>query len=225
MPIDVLDVSRVYLAGRPDEVVALRRCSAHFDAGSLAAIVGPSGSGKTTLLRLVAALDRPTTGDVRLGGQALSELSEAGLTALRRELGLVFQTPSMLLGTSCWENVAYPLIPRGVRRKERYRAALDALERVGVDHLAAKAPERLSGGERQRVGVARALVAEPSLVLADEPAAHVDDATAALVIQALRTVVDDGGTVLVASHRSDVRAAADAVLELAPSSPAPPLSP
>lgn len=212
--VEVREATRVYGDGTPDAVTALSGCSLRLERASFCVVRGPSGCGKTTLLRLVAALDRPTAGEVLHDGRALSSLSESGLSTLRRGIGLVFQGDAMLARLSSWENVAYPLIPLGLRRRERHAAAHAALARVGVAHLARKAPENLSGGERQRVGVARALVRRPALVVADEPAAHVDDETARDVIDALSEVVERGGTVIAASHRADVVAAASTVVEL-----------
>ena len=207
-------VSRVYGAGRRDAVTALETCSVSVARGSFVAVRGKSGSGKTTLLRLLAALDRPTAGEILHDGRALSSLSEAYLSALRRDIGLVFQDAAMLERVPVWENVAYPLVPRGFPRRERRSAAFEALGRLDIAHLGAKAPHELSGGERQRVGVARALVAGPSLVVADEPAAHVDDTTAQEVLAVLRGVRERGGTVVVATHREDITAAADHVVRL-----------
>ena len=212
----VRGVSRVYGAATSEPVVALAECSVDVAHGAFFAIRGPSGCGKTTLLRLIAALDRPTSGEVLHDGRPLSALSEAQLSSLRRGIGIVFQGDAMIPRLPCWENVAYPLIPLGTRRGARHRAAMAALDVLGIGHLARKAPEELSGGERQRVGVARALVTAPTLVVADEPAAHVDDATARGVLAALREIAAAGGTVIVATHRADLADAADGVLDLVP---------
>jgi len=211
--VEVRAVSRTFHDRRRGEVRAVEAASFTVPRGGFVAIRGPSGCGKTTLLRIVSALDRPTSGDVELDGTAYSAASEGELTLIRRRIGLVFQDPVLIPRMSVWENVAYPLIPRGVRRSGRRAAASGALERVGISRLAPARADRLSGGERQRVGLARALVTEPELVVADEPTAHLDSEAAGHVRRVLLDLPPEV-TVIVATHDAALADAADRVIRL-----------
>jgi ABC-type lipoprotein export system ATPase subunit len=179
-------------------------------------IKGPSGSGKTTLLQLIASLDEPTTGAVRLGKQSLVDMSPSEKIDLRRtQIGFVFQSFGLLPFLSVEENVQVPL--RLVRTSRQERAVLveEVLEMVGLADRARHRTHELSGGEQQRVAIARALVKQPALILADEPTGQLDSLTGASIIALLRrTVVETGVTVVVASHDPNVHEAADWVFEL-----------
>lgn len=212
--VEVAGVSRVFQDRGRGAVHALRGLSFTLQPCTFAVVRGPSGSGKTSLLRIVAALDRPTSGDVVLDGVSYSRASAAGLTRLRRRMGLLFQDALLTPRLPTWENVAYPLIPRGVGRRDRRRAALAALETAGVAELADSPPEVLSGGERQRIGLARALVGAPRLVIADEPTAHLDAATAEHVRRTL-TDLTRTASVLVATHDQALAARADVTVSVA----------
>jgi putative ABC transport system ATP-binding protein len=182
--------------------------------GEFVAVVGPSGSGKSTLLHLLAALDTPTTGRVYLEGEPTDELSERGRTRLRLErVGVVFQRFHLLPGLTARSNVALPLLERGVRKRRRHERADELLERVGLADRAAHHPRELSGGEQQRVAVARALVNDPALVIADEPTGELDAAATDRVLDLLGDVAADRA-VVVASHDEAVWSAADRVVEL-----------
>jgi peptide/nickel transport system ATP-binding protein len=209
------DLSRTFeLAG--EQVRALRGVSIRIPAGSLSVIKGPSGSGKTTLLQLIASLDEPTTGAVRLGKQSLVDMSPSEKIDLRRtQIGFVFQSFGLLPFLSVEENVQVPL--RLVRTSRQERAVLveEVLEMVGLADRARHRTHELSGGEQQRVAIARALVKQPALILADEPTGQLDSLTGASIIALLRrTVVETGVTVVVASHDPNVHEAADWVFEL-----------
>ena len=159
-----------------------------------------AGSGKTTLLALLGALDRPTRGVIYFDGRDLGRLSEAERTRVRRRMGFIFQGFSLVARLPAWENVTYPLIPRGVLRSERRRRAVELMVRLGLgDRLAAR-PEELSGGEQQRVAVARALAGEPEVLIADEPTSHLDPQAADQVIALLRELHARGVTILAATH-------------------------
>jgi ABC-type lipoprotein export system ATPase subunit len=195
-------------ASAAGEVRAVDGVSLAVARGSFTAITGPSGGGKSTLLALLGALDRPTDGHVRFDGQDLADASAAALTRVRRRIGFVFQHSPMLRRLPAWQNVAYPLIPRGVTSAERERRARELLGRVGLADRAAGLPEHLSAGERQRVGIARALVADPDLVLADEPTSNLDPRSAEAVLDLLFAAHASGRTVVVATHDPAVLARA-----------------
>ncbi|MBE3575111.1 MAG: ABC transporter ATP-binding protein [Firmicutes bacterium] len=167
------------------EVVrAVRSVNLAVDTGDFLAINGPSGSGKTTLLNLLGLIDRPTSGEVFLEGQATSRLPDRVLAGLRlRRIGMIFQTFNLISVLSAYENVEYSLLLLRMGAAERRRRVMELLDAVDLAHLAHRRPEQLSGGQRQRVGIARALAARPALVLADEPTANLDSETSQKVMQ------------------------------------------
>ncbi len=196
------------------DVRALDRVSISVPRGAFLAVTGPSGCGKTTLLALLGALDRPTAGSVFFDGIDLGGSSEPERSRVRRRLGIVFQSSPLIRGLPLWENVTWPLVPRGVPARERRRIGGALLDRVGIARRAGARPEELSGGERQRVGVARALVADPEAVLADEPTSDLDRETATAVVGLLREFHASGRTVVVATHDPAVEALATVTLRL-----------
>jgi putative ABC transport system ATP-binding protein len=180
----VHDVTKVYALGRT-RVSALSGVSLDVAEGEFMAVAGPSGSGKSTLLNLIGCLDRPTSGRVVLGGRDVSELDDDALSDLRaRRIGFIFQTFNLIPVLSALENVEFALLIRhgGAARAEARRRARGALQQVGLEGFVDHRPDELSGGQRQRVAVARALVTEPALVLADEPTANLDSATGEAII-------------------------------------------
>jgi putative ABC transport system ATP-binding protein len=190
------------------DVAALRGITLRLEAGEYAAISGPSGSGKSTLMHVLGALDRPTAGTVRIAGRDVSRLSDGELARLRnRTVGFVFQAFQLLPRTTAVENVALPLIYRGVRRAERRRRAVAALESFGLGHRLHHRPNQLSGGEQQRVAIARALVGEPKVVFADEPTGNLDTASGAEVMGLLdRLNTERRVAIVLVTHEPEVAA-------------------
>jgi putative ABC transport system ATP-binding protein len=199
-PVAVYNVTRTYdLDGL--SVPALRGVSLTVEDGDYVAIVGPSGSGKSTLMHLLGGLDRPTSGRLLLGGREVSSLSAADLARLRnRVIGFVFQSFHLLTRTSARDNVALPLIYRGLRRRERHRRAEEMLARVGLAHRMDHRPNQLSGGEQQRVAIARALVTQPAVLLADEPTGNLDSASGVAVMDLLGELNAEGVALAVVTH-------------------------
>jgi putative ABC transport system ATP-binding protein len=205
--IQLTDVVKAYPSSA-GEFVAIDHLSLDIVEGEFVAVVGRSGSGKTTLLNLLAGIDRPTSGTVRVAGTDLGSLSESGLSAWRgRNVGLVFQFFQLLPTLTVLENVLLPMdfakrIPVGERRDR----AQHLLERVGVDDQADKLPATLSGGQQQRAAIARALANDPPLLLADEPTGNLDSATAEAVLALFAGLNTEGRTIVVVTHERDIRA-------------------
>jgi putative ABC transport system ATP-binding protein len=205
--IEVSDAVKAYPLSA-GEVVAVDHLSLCVEQGEFVAVVGRSGSGKTTLLNLLAGIDRPTSGTVRVSGADLGSLTESGLAAWRgRTVGLVFQFFQLLPTLTVAENVMLPMdfaktIPAGERRDR----AQHLLERVGIGDQAGKLPATLSGGQQQRAAIARALANDPPLLLADEPTGNLDSVTADAVLTLFADLNTEGRTIVVVTHETDIRA-------------------
>jgi putative ABC transport system ATP-binding protein len=214
-PLRALELTKVY-RDASEEVAALTGFSHTFPPGEITAIMGPSGSGKTTLLNLLAGLDVPSRGDVRLGDVLISSLSEPERAEVRlRRFGFVFQSYNLIAVLNAWQNVAFPMGLAGVGATERRERALELLARFGLRERAHHLPHRLSGGERQRVSVARALANNPAVLFADEPTGNLDSQSGRRVIGALREAAREGRTVVLVTHDLRLVSEVDSVLELA----------
>jgi putative ABC transport system ATP-binding protein len=202
--ISLATVSKIYNGSR--QVIALDRVDLEIERGEMVSIVGPSGSGKSTMLNLIGGLDRPTSGEVRVGGESLTGLSDDRLTRLRREkIGFIFQFFNLLPSLTSLENVALPLHLKGLRRKDAEKRARHLLTTVNLDHRFDHRPEELSGGEKQRVAIARALAFDPPVLLADEPTGNLDTHTGAEILHLLRDLREQtNSTVLIVTHDAGI---------------------
>jgi putative ABC transport system ATP-binding protein len=207
-------ITKVYRTAEV-ETLALNEISMEVRAGEFVAIMGPSGCGKSTLLNTLGLLDTPTSGSFEFFGEEVARRSERELTALRRDrIGFVFQSFNLIDDLSVAENVEVALLYRRVPAAERRRRVAEALERVGIAHRARHRPQQLSGGQQQRVAVARALVSDPSLILADEPTGNLDTANGEAVMTLLTEAAAAGVTVIMVTHSLAHAAVAQRTIKL-----------
>ena len=214
MLIEMRAIERTYIMG--DNVVrALRGVDLQIEKGASLAIMGTSGSGKSTLMNIMGCLDQPTKGQYFLNGKDVSRLSRAQLADVRGHMiGFVFQSFNLLSRTSALENVEMPLMYQGVTGRERRDRAMAALERVGLNGREHHHPNQLSGGQQQRVAIARALVGNAPIIMADEPTGNLDTKTSHEVMAILQGLGDQGITVVLVTHESDIAAHAKRVITL-----------
>ena len=214
MLIDIKDLVKVYQMG-DNQVRALDGVSVGVARGEYVAIMGPSGSGKSTLMNLIGCLDTPTSGSYRLNDQLVNELDDNALACIRnKEIGFVFQTFNLLPRTSALENIEVPLIYAGVPRVERHARARKMIDLVGLTDRSHHQPAELSGGQRQRVAIGRALVNEPSILLADEPTGNLDSKTGEEIMALFDTLNREGNTIVLVTHEEDIAAHARRVVRL-----------
>ena len=206
-------ITKVYLAGEV-EVAALKGISLHIPEGEFIAIMGPSGSGKSTLMNLIGCLDQPSSGRYILDGYDVSALTDDQLAWIRnRKIGFVFQSYNLIPRASAVHNVEMPLIYAGDNQQRRERA-MAALESVGLLPRASHLPSELSGGQQQRVAVARALVTDPAILLADEPTGNLDSESSVEIMKLLRELNRQGRTIVLITHEPDIAAFAQRVVRL-----------
>jgi putative ABC transport system ATP-binding protein len=200
----IKDIGRKYVIGA-EVIHALKSVSLDINKGEFVALMGPSGSGKSTLMNILGCLDTPSKGDYILNGTNVSQMSDNELAEVRnKEIGFVFQTFNLLPRSTALDNVALPLIYAGANKEERDRRATAALENVGLEHRVTHKPNELSGGQRQRVAVARALINNPSIILADEPTGNLDTKTSIEIMALLEEIHSKGNTIILVTHEEDI---------------------
>lgn len=208
--IEFHDVSKLYPGGS----AALSEVSLSIASGELVFLAGPSGAGKSTLLKMIAAIERPSTGRVLVNGQEVSSIRQRGLPYLRRKLGLILQEQRLLMDRNVLANVMLPLVVAGIAGEDAEKRARAALGKVGLLSKAASMPQSLSGGEQQRVAIARAIVHRPQVIIADEPTANLDRDSANLVLSTLKAFHGAGVTCVISTHDEYFLDRADRVIYL-----------
>ena len=208
MILELKDICKDYIQGKM-VIPVLKHIDFQMEQGEYVAIMGPSGSGKTTLMNIVGCLDQATSGQLFLDGQDISKCTENEMSDLRlKKIGFVFQNFQLLSRQTSLENVELPLTYAGVAKKERRERALQALTRVGLEDRVNFQPNQLSGGQKQRVAIARALVNRPKILLADEPTGALDSASGEQVMELFQSLNDEGVSVLMITHDSEIAAKA-----------------
>ena len=212
--ITIEHIAKIYQVGT-EEVHALRDVSLTIDKNEYVAIMGPSGSGKSTLMNILGCLDTPTKGLYTFTGNNVSEMDDNDLAAIRnREIGFVFQTFNLLPRSDALHNVELPLIYAGIAREERRERAREALGKVGLEDRMDHKPNELSGGQRQRVAVARALVTNPSIILADEPTGNLDTKTGEDIMALFEDLYNQGNTIILVTHEEYIAEHANRIIRL-----------
>ncbi|MEO8794660.1 MAG: ABC transporter ATP-binding protein [Daejeonella sp.] len=210
----ITDIGRKYVIGS-ETIHALKSVTLNIVKGEFVALMGPSGSGKSTLMNILGCLDTPTKGDYILNGIHVSEMSDNELAEVRnKEIGFIFQTFNLLPRSSSLDNVALPLVYAGVSRAEREDRAQKTLESVGLGNRMGHKPNELSGGQRQRVAVARALVNNPSIILADEPTGNLDTKTSVEIMGLLEDIHSKGNTIIIVTHEEDIAQHAHRIIRM-----------
>lgn len=212
--IDFKNISRFFYVGT-ETVKALREVDITIDKNEFVAIMGPSGSGKSTMMNVLGCLDTPTTGTYHLNGQDVSKMTDNELADVRnREIGFIFQTFNLLQRSTALENVMLPLVYAGVNKSSRLQRAEDTLNSVQLTDRMNHKPNELSGGQRQRVAVARALVNNPSIVLADEPTGNLDSKTSIEILGLLEEIHKLGNTIIIVTHEEDIALHAHRIIRM-----------
>jgi len=212
--LEIKKIKKIYQMGKV-KVEALRGVSFYIDKGEFVAIMGPSGSGKSTLMHIIGCLDKPTEGNFIIGGKDVSKLNDDRLAEIRnKSIGFVFQQYNLLSRTSILHNVEIPLIYAGLKSKQRRKLAMQALESVGLSDRLKHKPNEISGGEKQRAAIARALVNDPLIILADEPTGNLDTKTGEEIMKIFYKLHQQGNTVIMVTHEAEVARHARRIIHL-----------
>jgi len=212
--ISIRDLAKTYQMGTT-VVKALQSIDLDIYPNEFVALMGPSGSGKSTLMNLLGCLDTPSKGEYHLSGENVSELDDNELASIRnKRIGFVFQTFNLLPRLTALDNVALPLVYAGLSKEKRIAKAMEVLENVGLGDRVDHRPNELSGGQRQRVAVARALVNNPAIILADEPTGNLDSKTSQEIMNTFEKLHEQGNTIIVVTHEPDIAAHAHRVVKL-----------
>ena len=212
--LEIKKIKKIYQMGKV-KVEALRGVSFYIDKGEFVAIMGPSGSGKSTLMHIIGCLDQPTDGNFVIGGKDVSKLNDDRLAEIRnKRIGFVFQQFNLLSRTSILHNVEIPLIYAGLKAKQRRELAKQALESVGLGDRVKHKPNEISGGEKQRAAIARALVNNPLIILADEPTGNLDTKTGEEIMKIFYKLHQQGNTLIMVTHEAEVARHARRIIHL-----------
>jgi putative ABC transport system ATP-binding protein len=212
--IKIRDIKRNFKMGQ-EILHVLKGINLDIQRGEYVALMGPSGSGKSTLMNILGCLDTPTSGEYELNGSNVSTMTDDQLAEIRnKEIGFIFQTFNLLPRTTALENVALPMIYAGIKKEERLQRATEVLKNVGLEDRMDHKPNELSGGQRQRVAVARALVNNPSIILADEPTGNLDTKTSIEIMNLIDQIHQGGNTVILVTHEEDIAMRAKRIIRL-----------
>ncbi len=212
--IEIRDMYKIYNPGE-NEVRAIDGVNLTIEHGEFVAIIGQSGSGKSTLMNMLGLLDVPTSGKYLLNGQDVDGLEDDELSEIRnKEIGFIFQGFNLITSLTAVENVELPLVYRGMKKEERNKLAVDALNRVGLSHRLDHLPKQMSGGQQQRVAIARAVAARPPIILADEPTGNLDSHSGVEVMKILHELHEEGRTVILITHDNDIANEAQRVIRI-----------
>ncbi len=212
--IEIRDMYKIYNPGE-NEVRAIDGVNLTIEHGEFVAIIGQSGSGKSTLMNMLGLLDVPTSGKYLLDGQDVEGLQDDELSEIRnKEIGFIFQGFNLITSLTAVENVELPLVYRGMKKEERNKLAIEALNRVGLSHRLDHLPKQMSGGQQQRVAIARAVAARPPIILADEPTGNLDSHSGVEVMKILHELHEEGRTVILITHDNDIANEAQRVIRI-----------
>lgn len=212
--IEIKDMYKIYNPGE-NEVRAIDGVNLTIEHGEFVAIIGQSGSGKSTLMNMLGLLDVPTSGKYLLNGKDVDGLSDDELSEIRnKEIGFIFQGFNLVTSLTAVENVELPLVYRGMKKDERNRLAIEALDRVGLSHRLDHLPKQMSGGQQQRVAIARAVAARPPIILADEPTGNLDSHSGVEVMKILHELHEEGRTVILITHDNDIANEAQRIIRI-----------
>ncbi len=212
--IEVKDVYKIYNPGE-NEVRALDGVSLSIDEGEFVAIIGQSGSGKSTLMNTLGLLDRPTSGEYYLSGRDVATLTDDEQSEIRnKQIGFIFQGFNLIPSLTAVDNVELPLVYRGMKKDERNKLSLEALERVGLGKRIHHRPSQMSGGQQQRVAIARAVAAKPPVILADEPTGNLDSSSGREVMRILHELNEEGRTIILITHDNEIAEEANRIIRI-----------